>query len=294
MQDTMYHPEKDVEALSSIKLLRQKGINATTVPTFKKLIYDYYAGHGRDFPWRNDITPYHIVVSELMLQQTQTERVVPKYIAFIKQFPDFMTLSTSSLQDILKVWQGLGYNRRALSLKRVAEIVMNQYNGILPEETDVLRALPGIGVYTAAAIRAFAFNKPDVVIETNIRTVFIYLFFLETDVVSDNAITPLVKKTIDYTNPREWYYALMDYGVMLKRIYKNPGKKSAQYHPQGRYEGSSRQLRGFIIRKLADGPLFEKDLFMQLDDTSSRIRQIIYDLEQEGFILRKHGKLYIL
>ncbi|MEK7079017.1 MAG: A/G-specific adenine glycosylase, partial [Patescibacteria group bacterium] len=131
----------------------------------------------RDFPWRNTTDPYHILVSEVMLQQTQVARVMVKFPIFIDQFSNFKELATASTKDILQVWQGMGYNRRALYLKKIAEIVITQYKGKLPDDPAILDTFPGIGEATAASIVAFAFNKPLVFIETNIRRVFIHLFF---------------------------------------------------------------------------------------------------------------------
>ena len=144
-----------------------------TTATFQKIIYDYYRHHRRSFPWRTTRDPYRIFVSEIMLQQTQAPRVVGKYKLFIKTFPNFTRLARASLGEIYTVWQGLGYNRRALQLKKAAEIVVKKFKGKLPRSVEQLDSLPGIGLATAASIAAFAFNQPTVFIETNIRSVFI-------------------------------------------------------------------------------------------------------------------------
>ncbi|MFX1337395.1 MAG: hypothetical protein ACFFDK_02155 [Promethearchaeota archaeon] len=152
-----------------------------------------------------------------MLQQTQTRRVSEKFLNFVRKFPNFKALSESSLEEVLKAWQGLGYNRRAIALKKIAETVITEYEGILPDSIEILKSFPQIGHNTASSIAAFAFNKPSIFIETNIRRVYIYFFFPQKQKVDDKNILPIVKKTIDNENPREWYYALMDYGVMLKK-----------------------------------------------------------------------------
>lgn len=144
---------------------------------FHEIIYEHYREKGRKLPWRETREPYFILVSEIMLQQTPVERVIEKYRRFIATFPDFSSLAKAPLHRILEVWQGLGYNRRALALKRIAEIVIKRYDGILPSTVKILMTFPGIGRYTASAINAFAFNKPTVIIETNIRSVFIHFFF---------------------------------------------------------------------------------------------------------------------
>ncbi len=176
---------------------------------FKKTVWQYYKKNKRDLPWRRSgATPYQILVSEIMLQQTQVDRVIPKYKHFIKQFPTFAALARAKQKDVLIAWQGLGYNRRALNLKRTAESVWNTHNGRLPKETNVLIALPGIGSYTAGAIRAFAWNLPSTVIETNIRTVYLHHFFPTQKKVSDKTLLPLIEKTSDTKNPRECSYGL--------------------------------------------------------------------------------------
>ena len=164
-------------------------------------------------PWRTTRDPYSILVSEIMLQQTQVERVKTKYTEFLAAFPTIESLASSLLTDVLRTWQGLGYNRRAIALKRCAEEIVSRYSGQFPRDTAELETLPGIGPYTARAVAAFAFGMAEPLIETNIRTVFIHFFFHGRDRVSDREIMPLVARTLDRHNPREWYYALMDFGV---------------------------------------------------------------------------------
>jgi len=224
------------------------------IKKFQRIVYDYYLNFGRDLPWRSTDNPYEILVSEIMLQQTQVSRVVQKYVEFINTFHDIESLAEATLRDILTVWQGLGYNRRALSLKRLAEIVNATYGGYVPSHVSLLMQLPGIGNATANAVCAFAFNQPVVFIETNVRTVFIYHFFSTKDTVKDSEIRPLVERTLDYDNPKHWYNALMDYGVTLKKYCSNPGRKSAHHKEQSPFEGSARQVRGAILRALLTKP----------------------------------------
>ena len=186
------------------------------IAAFKEFIWDFYHQNKRDFAWRHVDNPYYVVVSEIMLQQTQTHRVITKYEEFIGAFATFESLAAASLRDVLTVWQGLGYYRRARFLHQLAQIVVNEYNGVLPQDPKILQTLPGIGPNTAGSICAFAFNKEVVFIETNIRTVFIDSFFRDKENVTDKELLPLITMTLDQENPREWYYALMDYGVFLK------------------------------------------------------------------------------
>jgi len=264
------------------------------IAAFQKLIYDYYCTHARILPWRTTTDPYYVLVSEIMLQQTQVPRVMTKYTKFIEAFPDFRTLDAAPLRDVLNVWQGLGYNRRALALKKVARIVVSQFNGHLPQDVETLMTFPGIGKATASAICAFAFGTPTVFVETNIRTVFIHCFFRNGDNVKDAEILPLVEATLDKETPREWYYALMDYGVMLKKEHGNLDRRSAHYKKQAPFEGSDRQIRGAILRLLTTKPLIsEAQIVRELGAAPQRVRKNLDDLRQEGFIKRKGKKLEI-
>jgi A/G-specific adenine glycosylase len=220
-----------------------------------------------------------------MLQQTQTDRVVYKYQLFLKTFPTFKSLAKSPLNKVLKVWQGLGYNRRAVSLHKTAQIIVYQYQGKLPESVDELIELPGIGHYTASAICAFAFNQPTTFIETNIRRIYIHFFFQKKRKVDDKDILPLVEQTLDKKNPRVWYYALMDYGVMLKKRVPNPNRKSTHYAKQSKFEGSNRQIRGMILKALLKEPkLTESKLVQKLNLDKDKVKRNLIQLKKEGFI----------
>jgi A/G-specific adenine glycosylase len=262
--------------------LSRKRINS-----FQQQIKRFYNENKRDMPWRDTDDPYYILVSEFMLQQTQAERVLLKYGPFITRFPDFQTLSRAGLKEVLAAWQGLGYNRRAINLKETAEEIISRYSGKVPESTEELIQLPGIGKATAGAILAFVFNKPSVFIETNIRRVFIHFFFQDKKDIQDKEIIPLVEKTLDHENPRHWYYALMDYGAMLKKQGSNPNRKSAHYSRQAPFEGSNRQARGAILRHLLNnGTMEEYELITLLGITPLRGEKIISDLEKDGFLYR--------
>lgn len=213
-------------------------------------MYDYYQTNRRDFAWREEISPYRVVISEIMLQQTQTFRVAEKFEQFVSVLPSFQALAQAPLAMVLALWKGLGYNRRARYVQQIAQKVVTDFGGMLPYDPAVLETFPGLGKATARSIVVFAFNKPEVFIETNIRTVFIHHFFSDMHEVADRDLMPLVAKTLDHEQPREWYYALMDYGVMLKKQFKNPARRSAHYTIQSRFKGSNRQLRGKILELL--------------------------------------------
>ncbi len=273
---------------------REKGVKPPDLSSFNRLIYDYYRKHGRSLPWRETSNPYHILVSELMLQQTQVNRVIEKYREFIAMFPDAVALAKAPLRSVLTVWQGLGYNRRALALKKIALALVAQHRGKVPSSFDDLVKLPGVGKATASSILAFAFNQPVVFIETNIRTVFIHCFFPGQDEVSDEEIIPLVTKTLDAANPREWYYALMDYGTSLKKSIANPGRKSTQYQKQSPFDGSNRQVRGKILRYLTRGrQSTEEEIAEGLRLDPGKVKSALLALEKEGLLTRKGAGLTI-
>ena len=245
-------------------------------------------------PWRATRDPYKILVSELMLQQTQVERVVDKYALFLNVFPSFSALAHAPLKNVLEVWHGLGYNKRAVALKRIAQTVDAELAGKLPSDYSALVDLPGVGPATACAIQTFAFDKPTVFIETNIRAVFIHTFYTDEQGVEDDEIYPLVECTLDRSNPRKWYYALMDYGVMLKKQFKNPSRNSAQHKKQVPFEGSNRQLRGKIVSLIVARPeITETDLTQLLHVDPQLIARNLQKLEAEGFFKRDQTKFVI-
>jgi A/G-specific adenine glycosylase len=251
------------------------------VATIKK----FYQIKARSFAWRFVDNPYLVVVSEIMLQQTTTHRVVPKFEQFVQQFPSFDILAKAQLKDVLCAWQGLGYNRRAKYLHELAQNVVAVHNNDLPRDQSVLQQLSGIGPATAASICAFAFNQPTIFVETNIRTVFIHFFFQDQTQVHDKEIIPLVAATLDHQNPREWYYALMDYGVYLKKQLPNPSRKSRHHVKQLKFEGSDRQLRGAVIRYLAQHDSVEyAQLKSLIAANDPRFEGILDALICEGFI----------
>jgi len=268
--------------------MKKKKLVPAEIRAFKRKIYGYYRRSGRSFPWRETTDPYRVLVSEIMLQQTQTHRVLEKYSLFVAAFPDIKALAAASLGDVLRLWQGLGYNRRAMALKRIAELLAEQHKGTLPSSKEELLELPGIGNSTASAVLAFAFNKPSAFIETNIRTVYIHFFFHDKKNVQDSDVLSLVEQTLDKRRPREWYYALMDYGVKLKKEFPGINKKSAHYKKQSPLEGSNRQIRGRIIKLLAaEGPLPRAELIRRLKTDAQRAGSILHELEMEGFLKRK-------
>jgi len=199
----------------------------------------WFAESGRDLPWRQTRDPYAILVSEVMLQQTQAARVVPHYLAWLERWPTVDTLSDASTADVLRAWQGLGYNRRALSLQRAArEVAANGW-------PDDLTELPGVGRYTADAVACFAFGRPVLPVDVNVRRVL-----------------ERTRDSFDHTCAQ----ALMDLGatVCIARVPRcgecplaeecpSRGGRFEPLRKQGRFEGSFRQRRGAALRALLDG-----------------------------------------
>ncbi|MDB5188901.1 MAG: A/G-specific adenine glycosylase [Candidatus Nomurabacteria bacterium] len=262
---------------------------------FIETVRQYYRTHGRhDLPWRLTIDPYKIIVSEVMLQQTQAGRVVGKYKEFLKAFPTARSLASAPLQQVLLHWSGLGYNRRARFLQQMAQTVMQEYNGVFPKTFNELITLPGIGAYTAGAVMAFAYNSPVAVIETNIRTVYLHHFFPDAkETVHDNELLALIATTLDQKNPRAWYWALMDYGSYLKSIGVRIHRNSAQYKKQSTFAGSLRQVRGSIVKVLTTQSATIGQLQKITGFEKERILEAARTLLKEGLIIKKGSQLGI-
>ena len=266
------------------------------IEQFTKLIYNFYKTNKREFIWREQITPYKIVISEVMLQQTQTVRVIPKFENWLEVFPDFATLANASNHDVLTAWQGLGYNRRGLALAKIAQLIINEHDGQLPSDPEILKTFPAIGSNTAGSICAFAFNKPIVFIETNIRKVFTHSFFPGQSEITDKQLLAIVAQTMDHNNAREWYYALMDYGVHLKKELPRINAASKHYTSQSKFEGSKRQVRGLIIKVLTQLEKIEYQELIEIIDfqipTNTHDRhQVIADLINEKIIYQSRNIL---
>ncbi len=261
---------------------------------FRSVIYGYYRKHRRDFPWRRTDDPYHILVSEIMLQQTQVARVSEKFVEFVGSFPTVEALAAAPLARVLAAWQGMGYNRRARYLHELASAMVSGHGGAVPDDPAALAKLPGIGRATAASICAFAFNRPTVFIETNIRAVFIHFFFHGKRKVSDGDILPLAEAALDRKDPHHWYSALMDYGAMLKRRHPNPSRKSAHHQRQKPFEGSRRQLRGMVLRALLEHPgITAGRLSAIMGRPEDEVADVVDGLVKEKLVSVKGRALYL-
>jgi len=260
-----------------------------SIARFRETILTWFSRCRRDLPWRHTTDPYHILVSEVMLQQTQVDRVVKKYPEFLSKFPTPEDLASAPLPSVLMAWQGMGYNRRAIALRECARKIQQEYGGQLPGDVELLEQFPGIGRATARSIAVFAFNAPEVFIETNIRRVFLHFFFAGRAAVPDTEILPFVAAALDHKDPRAWYSALMDYGSMLKTTVSNPNRRSAHYSRQTGFAGSDRQLRGRILDQLLRDPGQEEDDLIRkiAGQDPDRVRRLIKSLIAEGFLERE-------
>lgn len=254
----------------------------------------------RDLPWRNTRDPYAIWISEVMLQQTQVARVLTRWERFLSRFPTVDALAAASMSDVVEEWQGMGYNRRALALKKAADICSAEFGGRLPEGVDELVKLPGIGEATAAGITAFSRDIPCTYIETNVRAVFIHHFFPDEERVTDKQLRPLVEVACPAYDVRGWYYALLDYGAHLKKTQVNPSRKAAAYTRQSAFEGSRRQKRAWIVREVMAVPGLTSDQLLARLNAVEReagreavseeaLASILADLSKEGFFAFENG-----
>jgi A/G-specific adenine glycosylase len=259
---------------------------------FQELLAEKGAGLYRSMPWREDTRPYYVLVSELMLQQTQVDRVIPKFNAFTARFPNEAALAEAPLGEVLTLWSGLGYNRRAKFLSDAAKMIVNEFGGEFPSDYDSLLRLPGVGPNTAGAILAYAFNQPVVYIETNVRTVYFHHFFEDGDRVPDAAVRVLVEETVDTEHPREFYWALMDYGTWLKKQGAGRIRQSAHYKKQSALKGSVREVRGQIVRVLAAGDQTRSELEKKVD-YDERFDPALESLMSDGLVMQTSGQLHL-
>lgn len=248
--------------------------------SFRRQILDWYETHRRDLPWRGDPDPYHVLVSEVMLQQTQVPRVLPKYLEFLERFPTLQSLAAASTADALRAWQGLGYNRRALNLKRAAETVVRQHDGQLPHTVEELERLPGIGRYTARAVACFAFGLQVPVIDTNVRRV---LSGLAGRKLTEGEAEALAHELLPPGRAADWNQALMDYGAL---VYKpTPRRTSKTQEP---FERTNRFWRGRIVDALRQHDSLSLRALLEAlpypDRDELRVRGLVRTLHEEGMV----------
>ena len=271
--------------------LDAEGITPSLIADFQAFVFSFYETCGRhDMQWRHTTDPYLITVSEIMLQQTQVPRVAEIYPRFIKAFPTAQALAAAADAGVLSAWQGMGYNRRALYLKKLCRIVTEEFGGVFPKTPAELEKLPGIGKATSCSIAAFAYNSPVVFIETNIRRVFIHFFFRGRDAVDDAEILPLVEAMLPAGKSREWYWALMDLGTEMKRSVGNPNRKSRQYVKQSKFEGSHRQVRGAVLKEMLNRKSGTVSSVAEAAGyPEDSVSSVLSEMETEGFFVCENG-----
>jgi A/G-specific adenine glycosylase len=234
-------------------------IDTKSVAIFQERVMTWWSKNARDLPWRHNPTPYEVLVSEVMLQQTQVSRVVPKYIEFLKEFPTLESLASASTKQLLTVWSGLGYNRRAIWLKEAANQIIERVE--FPKDVDELRKLKGIGPYTSRSILIFAFNEDLATVDTNIRRVLIALGFADED-TSDKELQEIADALLLKGKSSDWHNALMDYGSAVLTS-SSTGIEPTSKQPQ--FIGSVRKIRGLIVRMLT------KSESLSIDEIASHL-----------------------
>lgn len=266
---------------------------------FQEKILSWYAKNQRDLPWRKTRDPYNILISEIMSQQTQISRVVPKYDAWIKELPTLTDLATAPISTVLRLWSGLGYNRRALYLQKAAKVIIETYAGEFPLTGEELQKLPGIGKYTASAIACFAYNAQIPVIDTNIRKVILVHFG---DQIPDGRseekrVQEIAWKLLPKGNAYHWNQALMDYAGAELKAYKIPVPK------QSKLLGSDRYYRGqtlkYLLSAKSTGHRVTVNTLLEYFEGKSqtivkkRFEQILSGMESEGFIKRRNETILL-
>lgn len=256
-------------------------MDAKSIERFQQRVLSYYAQKGRELPWRETTDPYSILVSEVMLQQTQVDRVVPRYRNWLEKWPSVESLAGASRTEVLKEWMGLGYNSRAVRLHETAKVIVDQFNGNVLEALENHRQLPGIGPYTARAVEIFSANKDSAAVDTNIRRILIHEFSLKNP--SDHELQSLAEVCLPRGRSRDWHNALMDYGSLVvtsRRTGIAPKTK------QSRFEGSDRQVRAKVLRLLLDKQASFEELHKKTD-AGDRLRKILEQMVKEDLLVVK-------
>jgi A/G-specific adenine glycosylase len=279
--------------------MRRRSVCTEPIQLLRKKLLDFHTKHGRhSLPWRKISDPYAVLVSEMMLQQTQVPRVIPKFEAWMKRFPTVQHLARAPIKDVLTLWSGLGYNRRAKHLHGAAQLIVTKHGGVMPATIPQLEALPGVGAYTARAVIAFSFDISHPFIETNIRTVLIHKLFARSKrPVHDSELMPIISSLIEGVSARTIYMALMDYGTHLKATLGSKRarvhKKSAHYSRQSRFEGSKRQLRAALLKKiLASGSITVAQAKTLAAGSAHSPQECLESMAKEGLIHKKRSGAY--
>ena len=264
---------------------------------FSRKILRWYNFHQRNLPWRHHPTPYHVLVSEIMLQQTQVSRVIVKFKEFTEKFPTLADLARASTAEVIRAWSGMGYNRRALLLHTFAQVVVKKYNGVIPDSANILRTLPGIGPYTAGAIASFAYNQPEPAIDVNIRRIYLRYFKgkdqgLPMGKKEESELYDLIKSTIPEGKSAELHNALMDFGSLVctrddPQCSECPLQKSCSFYPL--YQKNKGKAI-FTAEKRQEPGIYEQDRYIPNRLFRGRIVEFVRRNEGEEISLAELGK----
>jgi A/G-specific adenine glycosylase len=273
-----------------------KTLSQSAIHAFQATIFDWWKTHRRDLPWRNTNDPYKILVSEIMLQQTQVSRGLPKYLEFIETFPTVTDLAHASPSKVLKLWKGMGYNRRALYLQESAKKILTDFAGKFPQTEEELLSLPGLGIYTARAVLVFAYRQDMAMVDTNIRQIITHFFFHD-EKQSEKVIQEVADKLVPKGKSWDWHQALMDYGAIaminakLQMLHKR--RKLKKINPVVPFKETNRYFRGRIMDLLREKEYEEKELIGILCSTYGKDEQfyigLLKTLENEGLAVYKTG-----
>jgi A/G-specific adenine glycosylase len=254
-------------------------LDGNAINRFQERVLNWYEENSRDLPWRQNPSPYAVLVSEVMLQQTQVSRVVPKFHQFMEAFPTIKDLAEADQKHLLQVWSGLGYNRRALWLQEAARQIVQL--GEFPDTADALRKLKGIGPYTSRSILIFAFNADVAAVDTNIRRVMIASGFADEE-MTDCELQDIADALLVRGRSRDWHNALMDYGSMVQTSHTTG---IAPRSSQPKFCGSTRQVRGAVVRLLTGcESLTLADIESEIGCERDLLKSVLDKLASEGFI----------
>ncbi len=268
-------------------------VPSQTVKRFQKMIFVWWKNNKRDLPWRHTSDPYKILVSEIMLQQTQVSRGLPKYLEFVKRFPTVSSLATASTGEILRLWKGMGYNRRALYIQKTAQKIVADFYGVFPQNEQQLKTLPGLGTYTARAVLVFAYKKDIAMVDTNIRQIITHFFFQDVP-QSEKVIQEVADQLVPKGKSWEWHQALMDYGaIKLERNEKRTTKKKSKP-----FKETNRYLRGRLLDLVCERQWKELDLVECMTENFRKekkpIEEIISGMIKDGLIIRNKAGIISL
>ncbi|MGM5481265.1 MAG: Fe-S cluster assembly protein HesB [Nanobdellota archaeon] len=264
-----------------------KPIPQSNISAFQDKILSYYESEGRDLPWRHTTDRYRIMVSEIMLQQTQVSRVIEKYGEWMEMFPTSNALAAASLSEVLKLWKGLGYNNRAKRLQDSARIIVDEYEGIVPDTVEELMKLPGIGPYTARSILIFADNLDIATVDTNIRRLFIAEFDVP-EKTSDKELFEFAQRMIPKDRSRDWHNALMDYGAVVLTSRKSGIRPKTT---QSKFIGSRRQYRAKMLHHIVEkGSLTVAEAESEYEDSPAPVKEILDELASDGLVRKSKNK----